>query len=55
MEPLFRIGVEFLSTNIIIGRKKIISAQIWDSTGHEQFRSQMPAYYGNAAGAIIFC
>lgn len=46
------IGVDFSMKNIKIGNKRI-KLQIWDTAGHERFRSITSSYYRSAHGVII--
>lgn len=46
------IGVEFGARNIPINDKDI-KIHIWDTAGHEAFRSITRSYYRDAAGAIL--
>ncbi|ORX95639.1 ras-related protein rab-4B-like protein [Basidiobolus meristosporus CBS 931.73] len=46
------IGVEFGSRIVHIG-DKAVKLQIWDTAGHERFRSVTKSYYRGAAGALL--
>ncbi|KAK9768756.1 Ras- protein Rab-4B, variant 2 [Basidiobolus ranarum] len=46
------IGVEFGSRIVNIG-EKAVKLQIWDTAGHERFRSVTKSYYRGAAGALL--
>jgi small GTP-binding protein len=46
------IGVEFATKTLRID-EKVIKAQIWDTAGHERYRSITAAYYRGAIGALL--
>ncbi|CRL05844.1 CLUMA_CG018870, isoform B [Clunio marinus] len=46
------IGVDFSMKTITIDNKRI-KLQIWDTAGHERFRSITSSYYRSAHGVII--
>ena len=46
------IGVEFAVKNVII-RNTTYHIQIWDTAGHQNFRSVIRAYYKNTACAFV--
>ncbi|KAG5670889.1 hypothetical protein PVAND_001121 [Polypedilum vanderplanki] len=46
------IGVDFSMKNIRIGNKNI-KIQLWDTAGHERFRSITSSYYRSAHGVLI--
>ena len=48
------IGVDFKSKDIIVDNKKV-KLQLWDTAGHERFRTITTSYYRGAHGiAIVF-
>ena len=48
------IGVDFKAKDIIVDNKKV-KLQLWDTAGHERFRTITTSYYRGAHGiAIVF-
>ncbi|OHT01494.1 Ras family protein [Tritrichomonas foetus] len=46
------IGVEFLTKTLTINDSEV-KLQIWDTAGHERYRSVGKAYYRNAIGVLL--
>uniref|UniRef100_A0A914VLH1 Small GTP-binding protein n=1 Tax=Plectus sambesii TaxID=2011161 RepID=A0A914VLH1_9BILA len=46
------LGASFISTNVQVDGQTV-EMQLWDTAGQERFRSMVPMYLRNAAGAFI--
>jgi len=51
-EMVSSIGVDFKSKDMTIGDKRV-KLQIWDTAGHEKFRTITTSYYRGAHGIVI--
>ena len=46
------IGASFLSREITVN-DHVLRIQLWDTAGHERFRSMLPLYYRGAHAAVL--
>jgi len=47
------IGIEYKQKVMNLNNNKQVKIQIWDTAGHERFRTITPVYYRNIDGALL--
>lgn len=48
------IGVELESKKITLPDGQVVLSKIWDTSGHEKYKSITTAHYNQSAGALLF-
>jgi small GTP-binding protein len=47
------IGIEYKQKVLNLNNNKSVKIQLWDTAGHERFRTITPVYYRNVDGVLL--